>query len=43
VLLLPLAGLASVRLLAVEVREDELEDIRIPAHCVALQAFLDVL
>lgn len=42
-LLLPLADLALVGLFAVKVGEDEVEDLRVPGHRMALKAFLDVL
>ena len=42
-LLLPLADLALVGLFAVKVGEDEIEDLRVPGHRMALKTFLDVL
>jgi len=41
--LLLLAGLAPVGLFAVEVGEDEVKDLRVPAGGVAFNAFFDVL
>lgn len=43
VLLLPFADLASIRLLLVQVGEDELEYLAVPAGWTALNTLLDVL
>lgn len=40
---LPLANLASVGLLAVQVGENQVKDFRVPAHSVAFDAFFDGL
>jgi hypothetical protein len=40
---LPLANLASVGLLAVQVGENQVKDFRVPAYGVAFNAFLDGL
>lgn len=43
VLLFPFADLASIRLLLVQVGEDEVEDFAVPASRTALETFFDVL
>jgi hypothetical protein len=40
---LPLANLASVGLLAVQVGENQVKDFRVPAYSVAFDAFFDGL
>lgn len=40
---LPLANLASVGLLAVQVGEHQVKDLRVPAYSVAFNAFFDGL
>lgn len=40
---LPLANLASVGLLAVQVGENQVKDLRVPAYSVAFNAFFDGL
>ena len=41
--LLPLADLAAVGFLEVQVREDQVKDLRVPADGLAFYALLDVL
>jgi hypothetical protein len=43
VLLFPFANLTAVCLIPIEIGEDEVEDVSVPADRLAFDAFLDIL